>query len=936
MLQSLTFPDGHTAVQYGYDANGNLVSVTRPPNNRPANGTPVNPVQTYGYQALGSDYVLQFAASPRWNSGCASAAGCYSDGGGYLIGYGGSSAATSTVASIQDGAIVNPVVPDGSGSNAIQGAAYPANVYIYRTEYYTIANWNDYVLNGRWQSTYRDTAGHMSNWIVDGNGRSTQTQVCTASTGQGTQCPSSSWLVASQTWDASNNLTAVVDPRGAETDLAYDINGNVVAVAQPAQYNGLARPTTLIDYDNYSNVVAVCDPALVHSTGVDWSGAGQYSGGSDAYCSTAFPSGHVIMQYSSMTQSAVPQTAYEPYGELAVLKSAGGYKTQISYDLAPQGGTDYGLPTKMTGDLITQLDGSQRQRITSLTYDAHGNLLCRQTNAGGGTTATVVMTYDSLNRVTAAADPDDASLTGACTGKMAGIPGSAIVTRATYYADESLESIQTPSEAAANGGTTFTYDLDGDLVSQAPYTSTPQNTQTPATVKNWFDGMDRMVETQQPADPHTTGDIPISQRFLYDLSQGGSAATSGGATVTAYGNMFDIEKNTPTTWTDVTYSSFDSADRVTNNYAFAPCPAQQGGPSGAIYCSQSAYGTRYDWDSSPSLNPSFSAPGLLIATLDGTGASRKYTFDGIGEMDTINYAGDNGVTTPVGYSYDFDGRLTNASASYPSGTSPQNPWWGYSYNADGLLSQAGGSSLGYGISYSYYPDSLISTVSATQTKTTYGDIINQPSLQTYEYRSDGALTKETFGAASQTVSWAYTSGGRMTSQTDFNGSPSITAQYLDGHGRLSSYTTPSGAYGSFQYDAEGRILQYTDPYAAVDGETATSAYNIRGDLIGRTFSGGSPASKPGFQYKNIQGVLVQNPTDQYDGRTGAPLILGDASGTAVFTYDSVGRMRAGNGSVLSYDAENRLVSGDTFGASSAGDANCQSGGAVAPGFPPWS
>ena len=58
-----------------------------------------------------------------------------------------------------------------------------------------------------------------------------------------------------------------------------------------------------------------------------------------------------------------------------------------------------------------------------------------------------------------------------------------------------------------------------------------------------------------------------------------------------------------------------------------------------------------------------------------------------------------------------------------------------------------------------------------------------------------------------------------------------------------------------------------------------------------------------------------------------------------FTYDAVGRLKfGGNGadgfSSLTYDGENRLVAGDTFGASSAEDYDCHSGGAVASWAPP--
>ena len=389
--------------------------------------------------------------------------------------------------------------------------------------------------------------------------------------------------------------------------------------------------------------------------------------------------------------------------------------------------------------------------------------------------------------------------------------------------------------------------------------------------------------------------------------------------------MFDTVKNTPTGWIDFTYSAFDSADRQTYAYAFAPCPVQSGA-TGAVYCSQTPYATRYDWDSSPSLNPNFSAPGLLIATLDAAGAARRYTYDTLNQIDGVSYTGDNSTTPPVGYAYDYDGHVTTSTSSYPGIMPPQNTW-GYVYNADGNVTEQGNSANGNDIRYSYYPDASLANISATATKTSLGDIVNQPTLQSYNYRNDGMLAKETFGAANQTVAWTYTPGGRMTAMTDFNGSPSITAQYGDGHGRLSSYTTPSGSYGSFRYDAEGRLIQYTDPYASVDGETVSSTYDIRGDLVGRTFSGGSAGTKPGFQYKNVQGVLVQNASDQYDGRTGAPLMIGTDGWE--YTYDAVGRIRTGGGSSLAYDAESRVVSGDTWGASSAGDSDCHTGGAVA-------
>lgn len=924
LLQTLTYPDNSTTISYGYDSSGNLTSVTKPPNN----STGTIRQAWYGYTVVGSDSVMAWASSPRWAAQC-NVDNCGGDGAYLGIAVSGSSAATSAPTSIQHFAVVNPTINDGYAAYGAIQSGHPTYAYAYRTDYYNFASWTQFTQTGSRLSTYRDTDGHMFQWFVDASGRPTQTQVCRASSAQGTQCANTDWLWTSQTWDANNNLVASIDVRGAETDMAYDAAGNVVAVAQPPQYSGYARPTTLIDYDSHNNVTAVCDPALVHASALDWNGT-NYSGGSDSYCSSHFSTGHVSALYSS--------PSYEPYGELTSLTSASGYTRQIAYNTGPQGGTDFGLPTNFTvAAPITQFGASSRQPSSSFTYDTHGNLICLQADAGANgvaSSATTVATYDSLNRVTAMSDPDDASLPGSCS-KTAGIAGSTIVTRSTYYPDGSPQTTQSPSQAAANSGTVVSYDLDGNETSEAPYTGTPSSPQT-ATMRRWFDAVGRLVETQEPADPNTSGDLPISLRYVYDLSQNGTSGTAttvNGTTLTGFGNMFDTEKNTPSGWIDFTFAAFDSADRVTTTYAFAPCPAQLS-VLGAVYCSQAPYATHYYWDSS-SLNSSFSGNGLLVATMDGMGVTKTIGYDGLSAIDSLQYSGDNGRTPQVSFAYDFDERMSDMwNAFPPGGPLPGENHVSFSYTADGLLYQKNNTVLNTTVGYSYYPDGVLAGVSGTAQTTTNGVksyVVNQPNMYQYAYRNDGMLSKENFGAASQAVSWTYTRGGRMTAQNDFGGATSISAQYNDGHGRLSSYTTPSGTYGAFVYDALGRVTSYTDPYASVDRETVGSTYDLRGDLVGRTYSGGTASSKPGFQYTNIQGVLVQDLAhDQWDGRTGAMLVTYGGGNT----YDAIGRLTYGAGSILTYDGENRIYTGDTFAAASAEDYDCHSGGALASWAPP--
>ena len=111
----------------------------------------------------------------------------------------------------------------------------------------------------------------MTNWVVDGTGRPTQTQECTASGNQGQQC-TGSWLSANETWDINNNRLSLTDARGFETDYAYDTNGNTIAMAEPqtTTSQGTFRPTTLYGYDSFNNLTAYCDAVATHSLAKDW------------------------------------------------------------------------------------------------------------------------------------------------------------------------------------------------------------------------------------------------------------------------------------------------------------------------------------------------------------------------------------------------------------------------------------------------------------------------------------------------------------------------------------------------------------------------------------------------------------------------------------------------------------------------------------------
>ncbi|HEY0395095.1 MAG TPA: DUF6531 domain-containing protein [Candidatus Elarobacter sp.] len=456
LLQQLVFPDGHTSVSYGYDGNGNLTTVSRPPNNGPSDGSGTRSTQIYGYLPLGAGFLMEYAGSPRAYASCQTAVGCYGDGGGLWFGYAGSSSVSSTISTIQDYGSVNPTVPDTVSTGPIQGSAYPTSVYAYNTEYYT---------TGVTTATFRDTDGHMTNWVVDGLGRPTQTQVCTGSINQGQQC-TGQWLVSNESWDASNNLVAEVSPRGYQTDYAYDSNGNTIAVAEPqaSTSQGTFRPTTLVSYDSNNNVVAYCDPVATHRIPADWSAP-----------PTAPPSGQGLCpQNSFSTRLQWTSTPSEPLGELTASTGPGttaapsGYTYTFAYQPASQGGTDYGLVTAITGDTIAQTPGNQAPAnlhpTMTFQYDANGNEICFSNGSG-----TSVARYDALNRQTVVGDPDDGSVSGCGKGTSTFQTARYL----SYYANGQVQYTETPVQHAADiaAGSTaaaqsFAYDLDGNMVTE--------------------------------------------------------------------------------------------------------------------------------------------------------------------------------------------------------------------------------------------------------------------------------------------------------------------------------------------------------------------------------------------------------------------------------------------------------------------------------------
>ena len=415
------------------------------------------------------------------------------DGSYYNFTYDGSTTA-GRVTAIDDYGLVNPTPNDGtsvpiqSGYSAFSAASWLTATFVYTST----------------QTSFSDSQGHATTWLCGSNFGNAATSCSPVSTVQTIEnYTGSQYLVTDLAWDNENNLTSEVDPRGNETDYAYDTNGNTIAMALPpvASPNGTFRPTTTISYDQHNNVVAYCDPNETNSIGENWVGTltpNSYNDHSDSICPQA----------TGAVRYAWTATGDEPFDKLATETTTLGYARSLAYDA-------YGEPLTVMGAAISQVDGSELTPTETFTYNQVGSLTSY--NKGGGTWA---LTYDGLNRPASVVDPDPGNPT-TCTW---------------YNVDGTVAATETPSEHALTGSgqcsplgspglyaSTTNYDLDGNAVKQSSYRGRGDELATKTT---WYDGADRVVEVEEPYESKMVNAAENDYypyawltRYVYDLSR---------------------------------------------------------------------------------------------------------------------------------------------------------------------------------------------------------------------------------------------------------------------------------------------------------------------------------------------------------------------------------------------------------------------------------
>lgn len=813
-LASLTFPNGTTKVTYSYAYGTSLNEVIHPQNSAGSRAEVYTYTATTGHQINGID-------SPRYVS-----SSDHSDGAFFTFGY---TSGTNSLSGMTVHAAVNLTPADGTVTS-LYGSSIPAGIVLVNTISF---------VPGTSNTTISDSYHHKSVYVYDTRGRVVEADHYPTS--------AATYLKSTSVWDSNNNLVSVVEPRGYEsgatasayeTDMVYDTNGNVAELALPSTSTsaGQIRPTWLISHDSYNNVLAVCDPVYDNQHGKNWGTSTPAPG------ATPCPSNDAgTTRYTWATPAPQPTGAPspEPFGELTSItqpatSSSGpnGYQTQIAYAATAQGGNvDYGLPTSITPAAFTE-GGATFAANISLVYDAFGNVVCsnRYTDSTGNKHWSIAG-YDSLNRVSWVADPDDTVKTNtACPKTNGGISNAALYTSYGYYDDGSISSYQTPAERAAGVSSSITYDRDGNVTSVTKHFATT----TAGTTSYYYDALDRLVETQMPADSTTDAWPTIGwyERYLYDVSAGGQSCFYN-ICYNAQGNYFKrmryvtvsniqyyLDAGTGHSWYDTDGTGYDYLDRPTQRFMAQPGTQCDGYPTN---CHELTWTSTYD---------AAGSAGLLSSIANPLGDTTTFTYDASGKVIGRNYTlgtGSSSIQNPnETYSYDPDGRVVQLGTVGLGSES-------YTYDATGLLASTAENynfanwSGNTTLTYDRYPNGQEQDISISSTP------LSQSAFRTRVYRNDGRLRSETYAinGSSYVKSVLYTAGGRPTQlQSPYSGANNIA---YDPQGRLSSYELPEGTMNGFTFDPEGAPTAYT--FTAANGNqyggpvTVKVQYNVRGELI---------------------------------------------------------------------------------------------------------
>jgi|GEM_PF-685730 len=684
--------------------------------------------------------------------------------------------------------------------------------------------------------------------------------------------------------DDGGLATAVLDPLGNTTDVAYDeadrpaVSTGPEVQAETGELDAAvvtARPVERIGYNTFGEVTAESDPnGNVTRYAFDRAGrpfetrlsAYTPPGGSTpvvpVFTAVYDSLGQVVSQTDPLGR--VTGFTYDQLGRVVTQVAPDGATTTARYDLA--------------GNLLAVTDPTGA--ATGSTYDLLGRTTSvseavRQT----GQTHTTTMAYDAAGRLSAVTTP-----AGVTTGYGYTAAGelASVVDGAGQTSRVDHDALGRPVKQTNPDGTytSTTYDPLSQPIATAAYRASGG---APLTTSSWtYDAAGNMVSATDARGTTT--------RFGYDatgLPRTQSEPVAAGATIdSSFG--YDLAGN-PTRFTDGRGQAF----RTTYNVWGLPQSRIE--PATAAYpnAADRTYTTVYDVAGQP---VSQRAPG---------GVTRTLVYDDAGRLERQSGSGAEAATQDRTYGYDPAGRLVEFSApggtnrvvyddrglplsvTGPSGDAsftytPDGSMASrddaagltqYGYDGAGRLASLSNSSAGVSVGYSYDEMSAVSSMS-------FGGTNNR---RVFEYDDLHRLTSDRLvrsnGQVLGTITYGWDANGNETSKTVTRGSSTTSNTYTyDLADRLTSWDDGNTTVG-YRYDAAGNRTGVGDTDYVHDARNrlvsdstgTTYRYTARGTRD-RTVTGGTTAVGVADAFDQI---VSQQPTDGGNARE--------------YTYDALGR-----------------------------------------------
>ncbi len=671
------------------------------------------------------------------------------------------------------------------------------------------------------------------------------------------------------TYDAQNRLQTLTDPNGGLYGYGYDAKNNLTSTSYPDGkvhtylYENIALPhalTGILDENGSRFATYTYDG---QGRGISSENAGGVEKVSLVYnvdgTTTVTDALGTARTYGFQTILGVVKSA----GVTQPCASCGGGNAATTYDANgnPASKTDFnGSVTTYVYDLTRNLETSRTEaagtplartlttawhptfrlptqiyepnRVTSLTYDAQGNVT-QKTITAGTLNRTWSYTYNPLGLVTSVNGPrtdvaDVSTYTYDTQGNLATVSNAlGHITRLTAHdAHGRPLTIQDPNGLI----TQLRYDARGRLITRFVGNELTQFQ---------YDGVGQLTRIILPDSSFMDYSYDAAHRLIALADALGNKISY---TLDALGNRIKEDILDPSnTLTQQRRRVFDSLNHL----------AQDIGAQNQI--------TSYQYD----------ANGNLLSRTDPLARTTAQAYDALNRLVQVTDPA-NGIAK---YTYDANDRLTQVMDPRTIGTA-------YSYDGLDNLTQTLSLDAGPSTNTHDAAGNILTRTDARGKKTTYTyDALNRliktlfadATSVTYQYDAGinalGRLIKMTDSA--DITQWTYDPQGRVITQTQTTGTLIQVLRYgYDASGRVAQLTYPSGKVISYGYDLAGNLA-----HLSLNGQPLlnTIRYQPYGAVKAWTWSNGTPHTRT----FNLDGRLISHPQGN------APLSI---------SYDSAGRI----------------------------------------------